>query len=502
MRKYFWILVTIFSFGLYLYTLSPGITWGDSAKLVNYVINKKFTFDFVGGHNLHTLLGLLFNLLPIRDIAYKQNLMSAFWGSLTLGIFYLDSEKILGSKIAALAAVISLAVSQMFWFMSVVNESYSLTYFFFAILLFIMIKYKENHKPLYLFLFTLSYALSVFANMLLVVFLPAYLYFFLSIDKKIILNNRKIAAIFIGILFGFVLPLSLLKIYAASHVFNTHPFESIILEINLGIKAYFMSFQHFVKQLILYPAYLFYQFPVWGLIIGVMGIYESLKTEKIFFYSLAIVFILDVFFASVYMLQRAFNLLVPSFMIFSIIIGYGIKWLNKHFSFTKTNTVSVLLLVLLFVTPIAFYNTVSAYLLSHPKMMVVHARTLPFRNNVEYFLVPNKNRNYGPMKYSNEIFAALPENAILISDFTPEEVLRYYQNAYGLRKDVTIVDEDQYVFMGKDGGSALTRYISAELKDKRTVFLADNNAQYYFIPDLQKTFDIRKIGLAYQVSFK
>ena len=73
---------------------------------------------------------------------------------------------------------------------------------------------------------------------------------------------------------------------------------------------------------------------------------------------------------------------------------------------------------------------------------------------------------------------------------------------YGLRKDVIIVDEDHYVFMGKDGSIALTSYITSELKDGKAVFLADNNPQYYFIPYLQKTFDIQKKGLAYKVSFK
>jgi len=501
--KLAWVYVMLASFILYVYTLTPGITWGDSAKLVNYVIKKKITSDLVGGHNLHTILGLIFNLLPLHDVAYKQNLMSAFFAALALGIFYIVSEKIIKSKIAALAATISLAVSQMFWFMSVVNESYSLIYCFFAILLFLMVKYRENHKSISLFLFTLLYALSVFENMLLAVFLPAYLFFFLSTDKKIIKDKLNLAVIITGILIGFVLPLWLLRIYTASHVFTTHPFiESIILGVIDSAKTYFRSLHHIVRQLILYPAYLFYQFPVWGFIIGIVGLYKSYRTDKLLFYSLIIIIILNVFFASMYMLQRAFNLMVPGFMIFAIFIGYGVKWLFEDRMFIRGNIVKVVMLILIFFTPILFYGTVSTYILHHPNKMLVHARELPYRNNIEYYLIPWKQNNYGPELYAYQIFSVLPKNAILIADFTPEEVLRYYQLAYNFRKDVNIVDEDHYVFMGKDGGNALVNYIASELKNGKAVFLADDNPQYYFIPDLTKVFDIQKFGLAYKVSFK
>lgn len=494
--KVIWIYVVLASFALYIYTLSPGITWGDSAKLVNYVIEKRFTYNFAGGHDLHTLFGIIFSLLPLHNIAYKQNLMSAFFAALALGIFYIISEKIIKSKVAALAAITSLAVSQMFWFMAVINESYSIIYFFFALLFLLMLQYRETHKPVYLFLFSISICFGAFDNSLIIIMLPLYLFFFLMTDKLILFDVKKLIAIFAGLIIGAALPIWFLEIVTPTH----HVFASIFSEtLGGGAHLYIKSCRHMMLQVFRYPAYLFYQFPLFGFVYGIVGIYKSFKTDKIFFFTLLIGLVADIMFSSSYITQRAFNLMVPSFMIFSIFIGYGIKLFDERIIVRKNKTTGVVLLILLFFTPIVFYDAVSTYMSKHPDKMIVHARTLPFRNDIEYYLVPNKNKNYGPMKYAQEIFSALPQNAILIADFTPGEVLRYYRNAYGYRNDVDIVDEDHYVFMGKDGGNALINYIASELKIGKSVFLADNNPQYYFIPELRKVYKIESAGIAYKI---
>ena len=67
------------AFILYLFTLAPTVMWYDMGEfaLGSYVLG----IGHDPGYPLYMILGKLFTLLPIGDVAYRVNLMSAAWGS-------------------------------------------------------------------------------------------------------------------------------------------------------------------------------------------------------------------------------------------------------------------------------------------------------------------------------------------------------------------------------------------------------------------------------------
>jgi hypothetical protein len=97
------------------------------------------------GYPLYVLLGKLFTLLPVGNVAYRVNLMSAFFGAATNALLYLlilaminDTPLPITSgaaHISSLLGAMMLAVSQVFWQQATIAEVYALNAFFVSLLL-------------------------------------------------------------------------------------------------------------------------------------------------------------------------------------------------------------------------------------------------------------------------------------------------------------------------------------------------------------------------------
>ena len=143
------ILLFLLSFFVYLKNLCPTITFGDSGELVtaSYLLG----IPHPPGYPLYCLLGKLFTFLPFGSIAYRVNLMSVFFASLTVVLIYLvvlklithNSSRITFEYIPAIVAALCFAFSQSFWSYALVAEVYTLKAFFLALLIFILLKWKE-----------------------------------------------------------------------------------------------------------------------------------------------------------------------------------------------------------------------------------------------------------------------------------------------------------------------------------------------------------------------
>ncbi len=85
-------LLFFISFVVYLKTLCPTVYVGDSGELIAAVYTLGIAHP--PGYPLYCLLGKLFTFLPFGSIAFRVNLMSAFFASLTIVLVYLVVLKI------------------------------------------------------------------------------------------------------------------------------------------------------------------------------------------------------------------------------------------------------------------------------------------------------------------------------------------------------------------------------------------------------------------------
>ena len=482
------IAIILTSFILYLKTLAPTVIWGDSAKLATFVYEFELNIR-QGHHPLHTIFGLLFSYLPFGDYAYRQNLMSAFFGALAVALVYLILLRWTHSVIAAIGGALSLAVSHVFWLLSVINESYTLFAFLMVSMVWLASVWDETKSDKFLYLTAFVFGISISNNYLMPFLLPGFVYFYISAKNRPGLRKKNYVLIILSFLGGAAL---LVALCFKSIVSGGHDLLDLL---HAGpFKRFYRSPLKIVREMLSLPAYLIYQFPIVGCVMGLIGARHLYKSERRRFIFLLIIFLADVLFASGYMRQKQFFLLIASFIIFAIWIGMGIQALSlwAENRLLKPKIAEIAATAFLVLVPMAFYYSVPA-MAKKLDLDLVRARTLPYRDNSRFFLVPDKHNEYGAERFGREVFQILEPNSIIVCDFTPIAVLRYFQRVEGIRKDVwlRLVDFKPLELEFVD------RHIN-----QRPIYLADNLEPDYNIEGLKSKYDLVPIGPIFKVTPK
>ncbi len=117
------LLVLALSLALYITTLAPTVYNLDSAELTT----ASYTGGLVRstGYPLYLLVGRFWSRLPIGDVGYRMNLLSALCGALTLVVLERLLAKLGVGPWARAGAVGLLAVSHFFWALSLIAEVYT-----------------------------------------------------------------------------------------------------------------------------------------------------------------------------------------------------------------------------------------------------------------------------------------------------------------------------------------------------------------------------------------
>ena len=118
--------VGVFASALLAYVLTAphSIASNDSAELTSAVAN--FGIPHPPGYPLYILLGHAFTVIPLGDIGFRLNLMSAVFGAVAAVAVYAIVLELTHRRGSALAAALSLAFSYHFWGESLVAEVYTL----------------------------------------------------------------------------------------------------------------------------------------------------------------------------------------------------------------------------------------------------------------------------------------------------------------------------------------------------------------------------------------
>src|SRR5687768_18546172 len=116
----FAVLIGLSALTLYIRTLAPSLLWGDSAEFQTLSYTLGMTHP--SGYMTQIMLGKLFTYIPVGNIAFRVNLLSAFFGALAVAETYLIVRLLGGLKAAALSASILLTLTEGFWWRALVAE--------------------------------------------------------------------------------------------------------------------------------------------------------------------------------------------------------------------------------------------------------------------------------------------------------------------------------------------------------------------------------------------
>ncbi|MEI6127605.1 MAG: hypothetical protein WCQ99_13755 [Pseudomonadota bacterium] len=207
----------------------------------------------------------------------------------------------------------------------------------------------------------------------------------------------------------------------------------------LGLGAASTNTFSFSKA-ISYVGYLFYQFPFPGFFLGISGLYYiAAKKRTPFLVMLTIAFATYMLFPIWCNFRDHYQFAISGYVCFSFFITLGVSYfLSIGEKKKKFKRYAILFPCILTLVPFFTYS-ITAYVSKRFNLDVTKARTLPFRDNDWYFLFPPKNNDHGTYKYGSLIMNLLPLDAVVVGDYTPIMVLKYFQDVEGMRKDVHLI---------------------------------------------------------------
>jgi hypothetical protein len=199
-------------FALYWGTLAPTITWQHDGYDGGDLITAAYTLGIPHptGYPTYMLLGHFMTRLPLGDVAYRMNLLSALCAALAVALCYQTAVALLEpadhARLAALGAALVLATSRIFWSQAVITEVYGLNALLFCGTLYLALRSlahlarrsePADHRYLRALLAALAvlYGLSLGNHLTMLFSAPLLLYVSVVLWRRRALNAGHWAAL-------------------------------------------------------------------------------------------------------------------------------------------------------------------------------------------------------------------------------------------------------------------------------------------------------------------
>ncbi len=503
-------------------TICPTVYVGDSGEL-------SAAAYFLGiphspGYPLYCLIGWIFAHLPIAgEIAFKLNIMSAFFAWATILVLYMIIYHFTRTPYLSFSISLAYAFSPIFWSQAVVAEVYSLNTFLTALTLYFLCRWLEKRADVWLYLSSFTMGLALTNHQLSFLLLPTGLYMIWLFGKGINKNARfwlSLAGLYIlGLLVYLYLPIRA----AADPPINWGDPDNLSAFVTNVIKpagaqtARGNQWEHFMHVLYLWTVQFspviklkdaVYPIPIiWAF--GLWGIYKGLSTGWrmagvfVLFMLLNIVVILFVSRPSRQELTIVGVYYLPVFLVFAVFMATGLReWLQtffRAFGEQKRPVLLFLVILILVLIPVNQFN----------------------QNRPEV----DRSNDYYAYDYGCTLLNALPPDSILLVNWDDIFTLWYLQKVEKIRPDVIpvlaeftfdprgnywaswyydeLMDDHPEIFEGIDlentvyltREDALSALITANLKRGQEVYFSFYGLDYNFE---QFDFQVFPIGPVYQ----
>ena len=287
------LLIGISALALYIRTLAPSLLWGDSAEFQTLSYTLGMTHP--SGYMTQIMLGKLFTYIPVGNIAFRVNLMSAFFGALAVAETYLIVRMLGGVSIAGISASLLLTLTAGFWWRALLAESYAPAAGMLATIWLLVLLWKNSGKWIYLFLAGMAGGLSAGVHSTVVMTSVSVLVFMALTARKRADWFAATAGALLGVALTFGLFLYLDHNDPPSSIYNTvyrtnlSAFGLSTNQFDTPLKRFFAIFpaNHFWsyyftastdeigRRLIEYLSY----FPFWVMILILLGALTLLRQE-------------------------------------------------------------------------------------------------------------------------------------------------------------------------------------------------------------------------------
>ncbi|MFH1824903.1 MAG: DUF2723 domain-containing protein [Candidatus Firestonebacteria bacterium] len=457
-KKYFSVLIFIITFFVYLLTASPTVYVGDSGELISAAYVSGIPHP--PGYPLFCMLGKLFTYFPLGTIAFRVNLVAAFFGSLTILILFLSLSAFFTFHYSqakacdyqtsspinpapywyrvnwyAFFASLFFAFSRAFWSQCLMAKGalYIINVFFLILIIYFLVYWSFDRKKRYLCLASFFYGLCLTNHHISLGFFPAFIIFIFLKDKSVFKNYKLLFKMFFLFLLGLSLYLYLPLMASYYPLINNgnpvslngmleHILRKQYGSLSKNPHSLELAFNQVKYSLLL----IIEQFPLWIIclpILGLIGIFKKFKE----LFVLTIILFFTIIFGIVFgmnfditpvVLEVNKLFYIPLYLIIAIWLFFGVCKLCELIKLKFFNYALLVFLILGVIILIC--------------------------NNYKF---NDKSKNYLAYEYGVNTLKVCKENAVIFaSEDTPLYQLAYLQFVEKVRPDVAVCDENGTAF--------------------------------------------------------
>lgn len=330
---------------LYWRTLAPTVYNLDSAELTVAAATGGITR--ATGYPLYLIIGGLWSRLPLGDVGYRLNLLSAVCGAVAL----LLADRLLRrdgvSRTARYGALGLLAVAPFYWSLSLVAEVYTLHVALMAGLLLLLRGWAEKPTPARLGLAVLWMGLSMGNHVTMVLLAPGCLWYVLTTAPREALRPRALLLAGGGLLLGVCVYGYVPWRFGRMPAFNyagSYDSQAIFHPINLRTLDglwWLVSGKQFSSLLFTYTAaelltevsrfinQLWQAFLIIGIGPGLLGLVVTLRRDWRWGGALLLMFLANVIFYVNYRVLDKATMFLPAYFIWALWLAVGYQWLLR-----------------------------------------------------------------------------------------------------------------------------------------------------------------------------
>ena len=445
--------VFFLSLAVYAYTAQRGVSWQDSGEFQYRVLAGDYFWisGIARAHPLYIFAARSFSFLfPEVCRFYAINLFSGLGMSVALVFLALILWSLTRNRWAVIISVATLGLAQMVWWMSTIAEVYTWSVAFLMAEMFCLLKViEEKRRPTgeaqslnrscfreaslgWWIALAVINGLHASLHNFAFLNLPVYALLFISqhLKKKAVIVFGRIMICLISWLAGasLLVGLSILEWRTTGSVIDTvksvlfgREFEQVVLgtrAINWHLAAMNLAL---ASVSLLNPCWLFAGF---GL--------TAVKVNQAWGRCLLGATMIHALFWIRYFVADQATFVLPVLSLLAIWLGYGFA------TRVLSTSVRITLVLVAVICSVSGPVLVSKFLVAR-QGGVVRSRTLPFRDEARYWLLPWKHNEKSAERFIEGVRGSLRENDVLIADNTAAGPVIATREAGGLSRQIRVV---------------------------------------------------------------
>ena len=179
--------VVLISLLFYLKTLAPTVLYYDPSAFPDSVVLQiqaiVLGIPHTTGYPTWVMLTHLFTYLPVGDPAYRANLSSAVYAVAAVLFVYLLCLRLTRRAVPSCIAALLFGLSRDFWSQALITEVYTLNALFVALVIFLLLLWRDTRDERHLLLACFSMGLSLTNHLTSGLLLPAAVLFVGLVDR-------------------------------------------------------------------------------------------------------------------------------------------------------------------------------------------------------------------------------------------------------------------------------------------------------------------------------